>query len=264
MTRYTALILASLRARLAYRGAFGLALLGAALSLAAQWFLWRAIFADQPERPLAGFSLAQIGSYLLLAQGVAPFVDNRLEHDIAADVLRGDIVVALVRPQHYTLQRACSALGTALAHALGVALPLLALSLFWLPLPWPGTGQAGLFALSLGLATGVALALNTLLGAAALLTTNIWGLQTLKTALLGIFSGQLIPLSFFSPGWQQVLDWLPFKALVHTPCVIGLGQAQAAAAWRLLAQQALWLGLLALLCAWVWRRAAGRLEVAGG
>ncbi|MEW6705199.1 MAG: ABC-2 family transporter protein [Pseudomonadota bacterium] len=265
LCRHAVFTAAMLQARLSYRSGFLLVIVSSAIGLLAQWFLWRAIYGSDPQRVLAGFRLHEMVSYLLAAQLVHQLIDNRVEHEIAADVLRGDIVVSFVRPLHYTLQKFFASLGVVAANGLMVAVPLAAGGALLMDLALPAWHQAALFALSTALSIVIAFLLNAMLGAAAFVTSNIWGLQTMKDALLAIFSGHLIPLSFFGPGWQQAAECLPFQAMVYAPVTLLLGKVQGAeAVLRVLGQQALWVSVLSAACALVWRAAGRRLEAVGG
>lgn len=264
-SRYGAITAAGIQARLSYRSGYLLVFVSSAISLLAQWFLWRAIYGGDPAAVLGGFSFVEMTSYLLVTQLVFQLIDNRVEHEIAADIMRGDIVISFVRPLNYTLQKFFGSLAVVVTNGLLVALPLTACGALLLGLIAPQPLHALLFAISLLLSIVLSFLINALLGAVAFVTTNIWGLQTMKTALLGIFSGYLIPLSFFGPGWQELASWLPFQSLVYTPTVLLLGKVEGfAPVSALLLQQLLWLVILGLACAATWRAVGRQLELAGG
>jgi ABC-2 type transport system permease protein len=115
------------------------------------------------------------------------------------------------------------------------------------------------------MALAISFLINILLGTAAFVTTNIWGLQIMKTALVGILSGYLIPLSFFGPTLRAAAAWLPFPSMLYAPLTLFLGKYHGwAEAGAILGLQAFWVLALALACAALWRKLAARLEILGG
>lgn len=263
--RYHLYALHGLQTLLSYRISFALTAVTSGASLLAQLYLWRAIYQQNPGAALAGYTLADMSSYLLMSNLLYLALDNRVEHDVAADVMHGDIVVHFVRPVNYTVLRFFSALPVMLCNFFVVGLPLCLLGALCFGMRWPAPADLALFALSAAMALAISFLINTLLGTAAFVTTNIWGLQIMKTALVGILSGYLIPLSFFGPTLRTVAAWLPFPSMLYAPLTLFLGKYQGwADAGAILGLQAFWVLVLALACAALWRRLAARLEILGG
>jgi ABC-type uncharacterized transport system permease subunit len=76
-------------------------------------------------------------------------------------------------------------------------------------------------------------------------------------------SGSVLPL-WFMPGWlQTIAGVLPFQAAAFTPVAIYFGRPPGGLG-PALAVQALWVAVLAALCALVWSRARHRVVVQGG
>jgi ABC-2 type transport system permease protein len=124
----------------------------------------------------------------------------------------------------------------------------------------PGTWI--LWAVSLWLSHLANFGLSFMVGIAALPLHNITGLTHLKSTLMSVFSGALIPLELFGEAWRPVVFALPFHALVHTPASIFLERDVSVGA--LLAEQAAWAGGLWLVAALCWRGAANVLTIQGG
>ncbi len=263
LSRYYLFSLNGLQAVLSYRASFVLAIVTSAIGLLAQLYLWRAIYGQNPT--LAGYSLADMCSYLLMSNLLYLALENRVEHEIAADVMRGDIVVHFVRPLNYPMMRFFSALPVMLSNIVMVGLPVCLLGSLLFTLHWPGPGDLALFVLSTGLSLVISFLINALLGAAAFVTTNIWGLQIMKAAVVSILSGYLIPLAFFGETLGKLARLLPFSSLIDAPLTLFLGKYHGAGqAAELLGLQLFWVLALALLCALVWDRLAGRLDIMGG
>lgn len=261
--RYHLFSLHGLQALLVYRTGFALAIVTGAISLLAQLYLWRAIYAGNAV--LAGYTLAEMTTYVLLANLLYLTLDNRADHEIAGDIMRGDIAIHFVRPVNYPLLKFFTSLPVSLTNFALVGLPLCAAGALLFGLRAPSPVDGALFCVSAALSLLVSFLINALVGAVAFGTTNIWGVQMIKTALVGILSGYLIPLSFFGDTLQRIGALLPFRQMVAAPLALFLGKYEGAAgALSILVQQALWVALLSLLCALLWRHLARRLEVLGG
>lgn len=265
LSRYFLFTLHGLQAQLGYRGAFVLGAVTSAIGLLAQLCLWRAVYAQQEGAALAGYTLAEMSSYVLMANLLYLMLDNRADHEIAADVMRGDIVVAFVRPLNYPVAKFFACLPASIGNLAFVGLPLCAAGALLFGLQLPDLAGALLFAVSAGLSLLVGFQINAMVGALAFSTTNIWGVQVMKTALVSILSGHLIPLSFFGPVLQRVGDLLPFRAMIDAPLRLFLGKYEGlSGALSILGMQLFWVLALGLACAALWRALADRLEVLGG
>jgi ABC-2 type transport system permease protein len=265
LTRYAMFTVHGLQVLLSYRSAFILSILTCGVNLLAQLYLWRAIYGGDPGTVLAGFTLAEITTYVLLGNALFLVLDNRADYDIAADIMRGDIIVNFVRPVNYPVLKFFTCLPVMLTNLALVAVPvcLLGGALFGLEAPTPV--NALLFAVSVLLSVATSYLINAMVGAVAFVTTTVWGVQMMKTAVISILSGYLIPLDFFGPAWQRIAACLPFQSLVHAPLSLYLGKAGGMAGIAsTLGTQLLWVLVLGLLCALLWRQAVDRLEVLGG
>jgi ABC-2 type transport system permease protein len=262
--RYGSFSSAELQVLLTYRSSFLLAIVTNAISLLAQLFVWRAIY-GATSATLAGYSLAQVTSYVLISNMLYIALDNRVDDDIAADVMRGDIVIHFLRPVNYLATRLFAALPVMLLNLVLVSLPVAALGAMSFGLQAPAPADCALFACSACLSLVIGFALNAMVGALAFVTTNIWGARLIKSAVIGLLSGYVIPLSFLSPGLRGAVAWLPFQSMINTPVNLFLGHYSGVdAALATLGQQALWGSVLLAACFWLWDTLAGKLELNGG
>jgi ABC-2 type transport system permease protein len=106
--------------------------------------------------------------------------------------------------------------------------------------------------------------LNFIVGCCAVRLTSILGLLRAKYFLLELFSGLLIPMSFFPRGFQRVMAYLPFQHISFTPVLIYLGKVQGEKIIEMLAIQLFWAVVIFLLGEWWWARSIRRLSIQGG
>lgn len=264
-SRYAVFTQAKMKALLSYRSSFALAIVANGLSLLANMYLWRAVYGKSTTLVLSSYDLPQITNYVIASSLLYITIDSGIEHEISADIMRGDIAFGLIRPVNYILLNFFSSLSKVLFNFFLTALPVCTAGIFLFGLRPPSSGDLALFGVSAGLSIVINFLINIIVGFLALVTTNNWGLHVMKTAIVGILSGHLIPLSFFGEAAQKVVRILPFASLINAPVTLLLGRySGTGAALAILAGQISWAVLLALLARVLWTRLATRLEVAGG
>ncbi|GJF31030.1 ABC transporter permease [Kitasatospora sp. NE20-6] len=265
LRRYTPFAAGSLQALLQYRSTFLVNAVTATTAVGLQVFLWRAVYAGRTGALPGGYDLPQLTTYVLLAQMLALLQANRVDQEVSEEVRRGDIAVSLLRPVHYPLTRFATGLPVSLANAALVAAPVVALYALLLPLTTPTWAGAVLFAVSAALSLVIGFAVNLLVGLAAFVTTNIWGVRIIKDGVVAFFAGQVVPLALMPGPLAAVAHVLPFQGMVDGPLRLLLGHYTGpAGAAGILAVQATWAALLTGLAALAWRSAVRRLEVLGG
>ena len=117
---------------------------------------------------------------------------------------------------------------------------------------------------SLALAVLLSVAIQNFIYMGAFWMISIRGAATMSYAVIGLFSGLLVPLSFFPPVFGTVARLLPFSGIYDTPAMVYTGTFSPAEAAVGIVHQVVWLGLIVLAGATLARRGTARLEVAGG
>jgi ABC-2 type transport system permease protein len=235
--------------RLAMRSELFLGVAAAGVRLLVARILWQAVFAGKAE--LGGFDLPMMTSYYLIVSFIRQFDQSEgYVWEFASEIRNGTFGKYIVRPidplRHFL------ALIASLAWAL-LFLPLLA------PLDPVGT-LAALPVLLLGL---VALGLvNYLTSLVAFVVQDITPYHMVKNSVIELFSGALIPVSFF-PAWARaVLDATPFPALASLPAALMLGQ-NPQGYLQALAILALWVAGLYFACRFAYARLSLSYEEVG-
>jgi ABC-2 type transport system permease protein len=152
---------------------------------------------------------------------------------------------------------------TLMVLAAGIVLPLVGLEAWaWRP---PSTLWAVLLFIP-------AFALMTALSAAVLMLANIVvvaslnerGVNAILTPLVIVFSGSLLPLSFYPDAWQPFLHLQPLAGIVDIPFRIYFADLSGMAALQGLALQAGWTVVLIGIGRLAIERVMRRLEIQGG
>jgi ABC-2 type transport system permease protein len=147
--------------------------------------------------------------------------------------------------------------------AAGIALPLVGLHAW----AWKGAADAthaALFTLSLMLMILLGAAFTMLLNVCITATLTDRGINTLATSFVILFSGNLVPLSFY-PDWAQLALFVqPFAGMLDIPMRIYIGAFDEKAACAGLSLQAWWTLVFIVVGRAGMRAVMNRLEVQGG
>jgi ABC-2 type transport system permease protein len=259
--KYLAIALAEIQHSLAYRGGALIDLLTSFVSIAAVYYLWRAVFAAQPQ--IAGLSWPGMQTYLLIANAIYALLGSTTLRSMMTAVRTGAITSDLLRPQSYLAAQLAQAVGRAATRGAVACLATALVGFVVLHIALPPTlTSASLFVISVGLSFLISFLLNFLIALACFWTKDVEGLLWAHAIVSYIFSGGMIPLALF-PRWLAIAALaLPFQSIVHTPMQIYLGAETSL--WNLLALQACWAIALLLLVRWLWRRGLRVLDIQGG
>ena len=85
-----------------------------------------------------------------------------------------------------------------------------------------------------------------------------------KYFLLELFSGLLIPISFFPHIFQNMFSVLPFQYISYIPVLIYLGKISGMGIVKALALQVFWILVLFALGDVMWRWSSRKITIQGG
>jgi ABC-2 type transport system permease protein len=245
-----------------FRAAFGL------VPLMATIYLWRAVYASNPDNPaVGGYTLAGMTSYYLLTtivDALTAVTDD--DWQIAGDIKDGNISQFLLKPIDYLTYRLCL-FGAGRLIYTAVAVVPVALFIF---------AQRAFFvlpadALTLGcflLSTAMTALLQFLISySMALLAFWVLEVSTFIFILFAfeyIAGGHLFPLDILPPLAVQLLNYTPFPYQLYFPVSVYLGRVTGAALWQGLIIQALWVLAAYALARFAWRRGIKHYSAVGG
>lgn len=229
------------------------------------YWLWRALYASTTSS--AGLNVRQATTYAMLGVFYIAFrTSNRWagRDMMVQHMLEGTIAYWFLRPvtpRRYYCIRACGDLAygacwAAIAYGVCLAGGLI---------EPPASTQAGLATLAtLALGLVILYYLQLLIDLACFWTVVNFQLVMMYQIVQNVLAGALVPLWFF-PAWFASFDrLLPFQGTLNVPLSLYIGRTPVSQLWDNLAVQAGWIAALALLTAFVWRRAAARVTVLGG
>jgi len=199
-----------------YRSEVWLVLVNKIVYLLGVVFLWSII----GKNLSGGVGVANLVSYFLIANGVQGLVDAeslRFSRTLNNEIKQGGLNSHLLRPVNTVLYMYFSFLGTRGINMIMTTLLMFVGIVFLAGFSWV---QLVFFIISLGLAFLNGFVMNLLVGSLTFWTPEANHLQNVASHVIRVFSGTLIPISFFTGGMRSFLIWSPFPSVAYLPSVI--------------------------------------------
>ncbi len=181
-------------------------------------FLWRVVMSSGAE---VGMSMAQMLTYTYVS---ALLSDMMVVKTAASGWLSEGVLMKLYG-------RPLSVLGQLIAQTVGGWLPLLILFSFPMVLLAPALGvnlkpASPWFLLSLLLCISLGFAIDFLFACLSIKLRNMsWLINRIRTAVISLFSGTIIPISLLPFGIDKLMKYQPFACLGGSPLSIYVGSA---------------------------------------
>lgn len=248
---------------LAYRVNYYSGILIYTLNIGVYYFTWQAIYGGQGT--LAGFTADQMTTYIAVSWMARAFYFNNLDREIANEIRDGSVAIQFIRPYNYIMVKMMQGLGEGCFRLLLFMTPGLIIACILFPVQLPTEPRLWLiFAWMLFMSFLINTQINIITGLSAFFVENNEGMMRMKRVVVDLFSGVIVPISFF-PGWLITLnEWLPFQAITYLPSSVFTGRVPQDEILGVLGVQLIWLIVLSIPIVWLWRKARLRLFVQGG
>lgn len=221
------------------------------------------LFASRPDgASVEGFTAAQTVTYVWIGQSLIMPVYLWGWWEIIQSIRTGAIVTDMLKPTDYFTYWLSRDLGRAAGHVILRLFPTLFVGSILFDLIYPDSVWRSLaFMASVVFAVIVSFSFRFM--------ANLWGFWILDhrgiagftTVVVGVFSGHLLPIAWYPDPIRDVINLLPFRAIVMTPVEIWLGQVSIAAG---LALQVFWCIVMIALAQALQSVAERKVVVQGG
>lgn len=231
-------------------------------------FLRAAVLLGAVERAggeLAGYSRAQLATYIWLSQGLLGAVGLWGVGTLSSRIRTGDVAVDFTRPVDLQAWFLAEDLGRA-GYALVLrGLPAVAVGLITTGMAFPDTvGPWVLGAFSIVLAVAVNFLCAFVVDTIAFWVIETRGMFNLFVVVRSFLVGVFVPIHLL-PGWLQAIAWsTPFPSILQTPIDILAQRQTSADALAGVAVQAGWVVAIGALGHLLVRAGGRQLEVQGG
>lgn len=242
-----------------YRADMLVSIVSKIVSLLGVVFLWSIIGKSTGKAD----STESLMAYFLVANGVQGLVDGeslRFSKEINANVKQGGLSALLLRPVNPVMYMYSSFWGT---RGVAIVMQLLLILLGFSFLDGVGFVQIVLFVFSLALAFVVAFVFNMFIGSFSFWTPEANHLQNVMSHILRVFSGVLIPVTFFSGFSRQMLLLSPFPILAYLPSTVLQKNVDSAEVLTIFGASIFWCLVLLPASVWFWKKGVRRYEAIG-
>ncbi|TBL81828.1 ABC transporter permease [Paenibacillus thalictri] len=259
--KYAAIGRISLRNHLAYVYDFLVRTIFLVLIMYIFLQLWRVTFQGEGTERIAGYSYPELIWYIIFAEALTmatPSLPLRIEDEVKS----GDIGYKLIRPVNYIAMQYVTFMGEMAVRlivnvAVGFLIGFLAFGLPHFGGGWAGFAVVSLFAMTVQFMLGMLIAL------CAFWVEETRGIEFVYNKLLFTIGGMLMPLELMPETLQHICSWLPFQTVLYFPAKTAVhfdlgGMAQ------MIGVQLIWIAVLSLGVAAVYRKGVGKLNVNGG
>jgi len=248
---------------LAYRLRYYTGIVTYFIYVSVYYFIWKAIYAHSAS--IEGFDFGHLLTYIGVGWIIRSFYFNNIDQDLAYQVMEGRLAMDLIKPVNIQMMYVARAVGESVFRLALLTLPSAVVMFLVYPLRLPaGWGHAAVFLVSVCLSSLIVAAINFAVGTFALRLQSILGLLRAKFFLLELFSGLLLPMTFFPHAVQKILALMPFQYISYVPMLIYLGKLNGVGLARAIAIQIFWVVILLALGDALWRWSTRKLIIQGG
>jgi ABC-2 type transport system permease protein len=248
---------------LAYRLRYYTGIVTYFIYVSVYYFIWKAIYENSTA--IEGFDFGHMLTYIAVGWIIRSFYFNNIDQDMAYAVTEGKLAMDLIKPVNPQFMYIAQALGESLFRLAMLTAPTAVVLLLVYPIRRPASPLhfAGFF-LSVLLSFFIVAGINFAVGTFAIRLKSILGLLRAKYFLLELFSGLLIPISFFPHIFQNIFSVLPFQYISYIPVLIYLGKISGVGIVKALALQVFWILVLFALGDALWRWSSRKITIQGG
>ena len=227
------------------------------------YFIWKAIYTQSPD--IEGFDFHQMLTYVALGWILRSFYYNNIDQELAQQVMEGKLAMDLIKPVNVQMMYVAQAQGESLFRIAMLTAPTAVILMLVYPVRRPASTVHFLaFLASAVLSFFLVAGINFAVGTFAIRLKSILGLLRAKYFLLELFSGLLLPISFFPEAFQKVLQFLPFQYISYVPLLLYLGKISGAGILRALGLQLFWVAAMLAVGDALWRWSSRKITIQGG
>ncbi len=263
MSMYIEMIRIRFLMMLAYRTNYYSGILIYSINIGAYYFLWSAIYGGKEE--IQGLSVLQMTTYVAVAWMARAFYFNNIDREIAAEIQEGKVAIEMIRPYNYLGMKTMAALGEGIFRFLFFSIPGMIIVALIFPISFSASLSTWMFFfISLLFSFIVNTQINLLTGIMTFFILNNTGLIRAKRVVIDLFSGLLLPLSFYPVWAQNLMSYLPFQAISYVPSMIFTEGFVGHEIYNAVFLQAVWALILLIPIKLLWSLAKKQLIVQGG
>lgn len=210
-----------------------------------------------------GQTFLQLIAYFLVANGVRELVDGqygKFGSKTVDDIKSGAISSVLLQPTHTVIFLYFKYLGT---RGVGIAFSIISIVVGIAMAPPSSVLATVMFVLVVVTASVISLAQCTMVGSLAFWITEAKGIKNVINHISKVFSGALVPLTFFPDSYQKIVILNPFASYGYLPATLLQTKTVDSFLFLQIGMSVFWAVSLALISRWIWKKGIKRYEAVG-
>ncbi len=250
-----------------YRTNFILGILSTIFPITIQVYIWKAVFMNDSEKLVYGFSYKQIIVYTLLSAIVAKFVSSGgFEWEVNDDIKNGGLNKYLVKPVGYFNYRICCALGKKIPQSTVIFILICIIlaisgSIFGNSI---NALRITVFIVSLILAIVLNMLIIYCFSMVAFWISDAGSFFVISGIIINILSGGIFPLEIFGDKLNSFFNLLPFKYAIYFPVTIANGRLDQEYILLVILLQLVWIVILTQISKLLWNFGLKKYTAIGG
>jgi ABC-2 type transport system permease protein len=249
---------------LAYKFQFMASIVISPIMLLAAYYMWQAIYANNAQATILGYSFNDMITYYVLSMVIGHFIYNQVGNDLQDKVIYGDLTQDLLKPFSVFSQFMSRTVADRFFAFAAEVLPVFLIAIFIFNIRFVMGPSMLFFAAAVMLSFLINFLVAYLLGLFSFWLTKIESVQWLVFIFIRFFSGEFIPLDFLGPTFLTISKFLPFYYLRYGAIQLALGKMTTMQSVEFLAIQALWIVGLYFLIRLLWDQAMKKYGATGG
>ena len=262
MKKYLAYLRCGFLDGCAYRQYFITGMLSNFIQTVVLFFVWKSIFNYQEV--INGYTWEIMKQYVFVSFLCNSIFSMGFEMDAAERIIKGDIILDLLKPVSYRAMLFCRMLGTAGMEFAATFVLVGGIYLFVNGIQYLDFFRTVLFFIALLMGMGVKFCIQYLFSLMCFYTDNAYGVSKARETLTNFFSGALVPLAMFPGILREAVNFLPFRGIVYTPCCIFIGFFSIRESIFNILLQLVWIAVLGGLGTLLGKKAFSVISMYGG
>ncbi|MGN1140880.1 MAG: ABC transporter permease [Oliverpabstia sp.] len=262
MKKYGAYIRCGFLEGCAYRNNLITGMLANFIQTAVLYYVWKSIFIYQ--NTVAGYTWEMMRRYVFVAYLCNSTFTFGFEMQTAKRIIKGDIILDLLKPVSYREMQFFRMLGNAVTE---FGITFVFIGILYLGangLQDLSINKIILFLISFMLGQVIKFGIQYIFSMLCFYTDNAYGVSKAREVLTNFFSGAIIPLAMFPEIFQKAVKYLPFQGIVYIPCSIFIGTFSLSESMQKIILQIIWTLLLGIVGNFIWKKASSVISLYGG
>jgi ABC-2 type transport system permease protein len=226
-------------------------------------FFWVAAFGERQSA--MGVTKTQMLTYSIMSAVLSCLFTANVEDRVIQSVRKGNVALDMLKPVSIFGMYLAEDIGAITVSFCQKALPLILVSCVLIQVPVPSSVvNFILFLASVVISYLINWLITACFSMLSFFVISIGPLHQIKTSLIRILSGSIIPLWFFPDGLQTVLKFLPFVYIYQLPLSIYIGKLQLPEILMQMGLQLIWLLILYVVFKMIQRKVLSNVLIQGG